>query len=48
MLFRTSTGKLVELKRLDYINDYIYYKKVMDLKTANNTNNIVKSYEQKK
>ena len=42
MLFRTNSGKLVELKRLDYTNDYIYYKKVMELKLVNNTTNSVK------
>lgn len=45
MLFRTNTGKLVELKRLDYTNDYIYYKKIMELKNPINTNNIVKQCE---
>ena len=48
MLFRSNSGKLIELKRLDYTNDYIYYKKVMDLKRVNNTTDInVKPVEQK-
>ena len=34
MLFRTYTGTLVELKIMDFTNDYIYYKKIMELKSA--------------
>lgn len=31
MLFRTNTGKLVEIKKLDFINDKLYYMKIMDI-----------------
>lgn len=33
MLFRDTTGKLVELHRYGFTNDDLYYKKVMDVKT---------------
>lgn len=32
MLFRTNTGELVEIKRYDFPNDKLYYKKIMDIK----------------
>jgi hypothetical protein len=31
MLFRTNTGKLVEIKKMDFVNDKLYYDKIMDL-----------------
>jgi len=33
MLFRDTSGKLVELHRYGFTNDDLYYKKVMDVKT---------------
>ena len=47
MLFRTNTGKLMEIKKLDFINDKLYYSKIMEIlkplpkleKTFNNKNN---------
>ena len=33
MLFRTSEGELVEIKKYDFSNDKIYYEKI--LKTIN-------------
>jgi len=32
MLFRTSTGELIEINRYNYINDKIYYEKIKKLK----------------
>lgn len=32
MLFRTSEGQLIEIKRYDFINDKIYYEKILELK----------------
>jgi hypothetical protein len=33
MLFRTNKGILVEIKKYDFPNDNLYYKKIMDIKT---------------
>ena len=32
MLFRTNTGELIEIKRYNYPNDKLYYKKIMEIK----------------
>jgi hypothetical protein len=32
MLFRTSEGKLVEIRKYNYKNDKLYYEKIMDIK----------------
>ena len=32
MIFRKEDGMLVEINRFDYKNDYLYYKKVLELK----------------
>ena len=32
MLFRTSDGKLIELKKHSFINDKLYYEKILDIK----------------
>jgi hypothetical protein len=32
MLFRTNNGELIEIKRYNYSNDKLYYKKIMDVK----------------
>lgn len=32
MLFRTDDGKLIEVKKMDFVNDKLYYQKVLDLK----------------
>jgi hypothetical protein len=40
MLFRTNTGQLMEVKKYDFINDELYYKKIMEIKTPIITNNI--------
>jgi len=41
MLFRNKDGKLVEIKRSDFVNDELYYKNILALKTlftkVNNT-----------
>jgi hypothetical protein len=49
MLFRINTGQIIEINKYDYANDYLYYKKVLELKkyipkhnsekTFNNENN---------
>jgi hypothetical protein len=32
MLFRTNKGQLIELKKYDFSNDNLYYKKLMEIK----------------
>ena len=32
MLFRTSEGKLIEIKKCDFKNDTLYYQKLLDIK----------------
>jgi len=32
MLFRTNNGVLIEIKKYDFPNDNLYYKKIMDIK----------------
>ena len=32
MLFRTHTGKLIEINKYDYPNDNLYYQKIMEIK----------------
>jgi len=34
MLFRTNNGELIEIKRYNYTNDQLYYKKIMDVKQS--------------
>ena len=36
MLFRCGDGKLIEIKRLSFINDKLYYKKILEIKTKKN------------
>ena len=31
MLFRTSNGQLIELKQNAYVNDKVYYEKLMEV-----------------
>ena len=31
MLFRTSSGQLIELKQNAYVNDTVYYEKLMEV-----------------
>ena len=33
MLFRTNKGELIEIKKYEYPNDILYYKKIMEIKT---------------
>jgi hypothetical protein len=33
MLFRDINGKLIELNRYDFINDKLYYQKIIETKT---------------
>jgi hypothetical protein len=35
MLFRTSEGKLVEIKKYDFKNDTLYYEKLIKIKNIN-------------
>jgi hypothetical protein len=47
MLFRTNRGQLIELKKNSFINDKLYYEKLIEInkplpkleKTSNNKNN---------
>ena len=32
MLFRTSEGKLIEIKKYNFTNDKLYYEKILDIK----------------
>lgn len=32
MLFRTNTGTLIEVKKYEFLNDILYYKKLMEIK----------------
>jgi hypothetical protein len=43
MLFRDISGNLIELNRYDFINDKLYYQKIIEIKTK-----ITKSVEVKK
>lgn len=38
MLFRTSNGKLIEIKKSDYLNDNLYYTKIALIKNYNDNN----------
>lgn len=31
MLFRTNEGKLIELNKYDFINDKLYYQKLLEI-----------------
>ena len=32
MLFRTDDGHLVEIKKYDFVNDKLYYEKLLEIK----------------
>ena len=32
MLFRTNNGKLIEIKKYNFINDKLYYQKIIEVK----------------
>ena len=32
MIYRTITGELIEINRYDFINDKMYYEKIMKIK----------------
>ncbi len=34
MLFRTNKGELIEVKKYDFPNDKLYYKKLMEIKKS--------------
>jgi hypothetical protein len=34
MLFRTSEGKLIEIKKYDYKNDSLYYETILKIKSS--------------
>lgn len=44
MLFRTNEGKLIELKKINFINDKLFYEKLIEvnkpLATKSKPNNI--------
>jgi hypothetical protein len=33
MLFRTISGELIEINKYDFINDYLYYQKLIKINT---------------
>lgn len=46
MLFRTNKGELVEIKRYNFINDKLYYRKIMEIKKP--LPKLEKSFDNKK
>jgi hypothetical protein len=32
MLFRTNKGELIEIKKYNFVNDDVYYRKIMEIK----------------
>lgn len=34
MLFRTTEGKLIEIRKYDFKNDTLYYKKILGVKKS--------------
>ena len=46
MLFRTVSGELIEINKYDFINDKIYYEKIMKIK--NEFTKLEKTFENKK
>ena len=36
MLYRTPDGKLVQINKLDFVNDSIYYKKIKSIYSPQN------------
>jgi len=32
MLFRNMNGEIIEIKKYTFVNDYIYYTKIMEIK----------------
>jgi len=38
MLFRTNMGQLIEIKKYDYLNDNLYFKKILEIKKPIYTN----------
>jgi len=34
MLFRTGEGKLIQIKKYDFINDKLYYQKIIEVKNT--------------
>jgi hypothetical protein len=34
MLFRTFEGQLIEIKKYNFINDKLYYEKILDIKKS--------------
>ena len=47
MLFRTSDGKLIELKKNSFINDKLYYQKLLDIKKPSLTPKLEKTFQNK-
>lgn len=37
MLFRSGNGKLVEIKRMSFVNDKLYYSKIISIMTTPKT-----------
>jgi hypothetical protein len=34
MLFRTNNGKLIEIKKYNFVNDKLYYEKILEIKKS--------------
>lgn len=34
MLFRTNNGNLIEIKKYNFVNDKLYYEKILEIKTS--------------
>ena len=42
MIFRTSDGQLIEINKYQFINDKLYYTKLLEIKEQSNSNYISK------
>lgn len=44
MIFRTRNGELIEINRINYTTDRLYYEKIMEIKLAKSINSSLPSY----
>jgi len=42
MLFRNMNGQLIEINKNDYVNDILYYQKIIKIKSQIAKSNILK------
>lgn len=47
MIFRTNTGQLIEINKYNYINDKLYYKKLLEIKQPSKLDNSEKTFNNK-